>query len=122
MDGGDHPTVTTCCWSAGRGSRYYEPACRQAERLGLTRGLPGAEPAIARHVEVQFVARMIDAGLTDETVEINRPVCGTTDRDRSWSDTCDKRLPEFLPPGHRLTVRDGSSPAGRTYVGREDVS
>jgi hypothetical protein len=103
---------------SGKGSHYYELACRRAELLGLTRGLPGAEAAIARHVEVQFAVRMSENGLVDEVIEINRPVCGTTERDRSWGDTCDKRLPEFLPPGCRLTVMDRSSPAGRTYVGR----
>ncbi|TQJ00427.1 hypothetical protein FB471_0048 [Amycolatopsis cihanbeyliensis] len=34
-------------------------------------------------------------------------------------ETCDKQLPRFLPPGWTLTVKDGSSPIGRKYVGRE---
>ena len=104
---------------SGRGGEFYQAARKLAVDLGLTKGIPNAEPAIARHVEIQFVARMIYNGLRSAVIEINRPVCGTTPKDQQWSDTCDRQLARFLPAGWTLTVKDGSSSAGRTYVGRE---
>jgi hypothetical protein len=104
---------------SGRGGPYYDAARSRAVELGLDKGIPGAEPAIARHVETQFVGRMIDEDLHHAEIEINRPVCGTTPKDQQWSDTCHRQLPRFLPPGWTLTIKDGSSPAGRTYTGKE---
>ncbi|MGI8306019.1 DddA-like double-stranded DNA deaminase toxin [Saccharopolyspora hattusasensis] len=75
---------------------------------------------MSRHVEVQFVMRMNDQNIADAEIEINRRVCGTTpDRDDDLPDTCDKWLERFLPPGTTLRVKDGSSPNGRLYRGKE---
>ncbi|OQO92190.1 hypothetical protein B1813_08045 [Saccharomonospora piscinae] len=104
---------------SGRGGEYYAATRTRAVNLGLARGIPHAEPAIARHVETQFVSRMIDQDLPHAEIEINRPVCGTTPKDRQWMETCHRQLPRFLPAGWTLTVKDGTSPTGRTYVGRE---
>lgn len=103
---------------SGKGGEYYEATRQLAVEHGLTRGHVNAEPAIARHVETQFVARMIDQGITEAEIEINRPVCGTTLKDQQWPNTCDQWLSRFLPEGWKLTVKDGSSPDGRRYVGR----
>ncbi|WP_219823914.1 SCP1.201-like deaminase [Actinokineospora auranticolor] len=102
----------------GKNGAYYETAKEQARRLGLTQGRPTGEAAIARHVEVQFACRMAAEGLRDETIEINRPVCGTTPNDRDRPNTCDRWLDHFLPEGSTLTVKDGTSPEGRRYRGR----
>jgi hypothetical protein len=102
---------------SGSGGEYYQAARERAVELGLTRGNPRAEAAIARHVEIQFVMRMIAEGIQHAEIEINRPVCGTTPRDQHWPDTCHQWLSRFLPPGWTLVVKDGSSPEGRTYVG-----
>ncbi len=105
---------------SGKGGEYYQAARRRAVELGLTYGRPNAEAAVARHVEVQFAMRMRDQGITDAEIEINRRVCGTTPgRDDDLPDTCDKQLEKFLPPGTTLRVRDGSSPDGRLYRGKE---
>ncbi|MEU5846520.1 DddA-like double-stranded DNA deaminase toxin [Saccharopolyspora shandongensis] len=104
---------------SGRGGEYYEASRQLAVEHGLTRGHANAEPAIARHIETQFVARMIDQGITQAGIEINRPVCGTTPKDQQWPNTCDQWISRFLPEGWKLTVKDGSSPTGRTYVGRK---
>ncbi|MER7076648.1 SCP1.201-like deaminase [Saccharopolyspora kobensis] len=105
---------------SGKGGEYYKAARQRAVELGLTYGRPNAEAAISRHVEVQFAMRMNDQNITDAEIEINRRVCGTTPgRDDDLPDTCDKWLERFLPPGSTLRVKDGSSPNGRLYRGKE---
>ncbi|GAA4870885.1 DddA-like double-stranded DNA deaminase toxin [Saccharopolyspora cebuensis] len=105
---------------SGRGGAYYETARRRAVELGLTYGRPNAEAAIARHVEVQFAMRMDEQKIDHAEIEINRRVCGTTPgKDDDLTDTCDKQLERFLPPGTTLRVKDGSSPNGRLYRGKE---
>ena len=104
---------------SGKGGEYYEATRQLAAEHGLTRGNVSAEPAIARHVETQFVARMLDQGITEAEIEINRPVCGTTPKDQQWPNTCHQWLSRFLPEGWKLTVQDGSSSAGNTYIGRK---
>ncbi|MGW3467877.1 DddA-like double-stranded DNA deaminase toxin [Saccharopolyspora sp. NPDC000995] len=104
---------------SGRGGEYYQAARRRAVELGLTHGRPNAEAAIARHVEIQFAERMREQGIMHAEIEINRQVCGTRPgKDDDLSDTCDKQLPRFLPPGSTLRVRDGTS-GGRLYRGEE---
>ncbi|WP_156893258.1 DddA-like double-stranded DNA deaminase toxin [Actinokineospora enzanensis] len=115
IDGQGHTVILT----SGRGSQYFDSAIARAREIGLPQGNTTAEPAIVRHVEIQFACRMAAEGLRDETIEINRRVCGTRSRDRDWPETCDKQLPYFLPEGARLTVKDGSSPQGRVYTGRK---
>lgn len=108
----------TVMLESGRGGEYYRAARTRAVELGLTYGRPNAEAAVARHVEIQFAARMRALGIRHAEIEVNRRVCGTrAGRDDDLSDTCDKQLPRFLPPGATLRVRDGSSPEGRVYEG-----
>lgn len=105
---------------SGRGGRYYGAARQRGVELGLTHGRLGAEPAIARHQEVQFALRMADQDITHAEIEINRPVCGSRPGiDDDLPETCDKQLARFLPPGSTLRVKDGSSPSGRLYNGKE---
>lgn len=106
---------------SGRGGPYYDAARQRSVELGLTHGQPNAEAAIARHVEIQFAMRMVDEGITHAEIEINRLVCGTkTGVDDDLPETCDKQLSRFLPPGSTLRVKDGSSPDGRLYEGKEE--
>ncbi|MGQ0839146.1 DddA-like double-stranded DNA deaminase toxin [Actinokineospora sp.] len=107
----------TVMLASGNKQQYFEAANERAREVGLTSG--HAQAPLARHVEIQFACRMVAHGLTDEVIEINRPVCGTNDHDKEWTDTCDKRLEDFLPEGGRLTVLDGTSPNGRVYIGRK---
>lgn len=67
---------------SGKGGEYYEATRARGVALGLAKGIPNAEPSIARHVETQFVSRMIDQGIEYAEIEINRPVCGTTPKDQ----------------------------------------
>lgn len=71
---------------------------------------------LARHLEVKFAVRMREQGLREETIVIDRPVCGLGPTDSTLPFTCDKLLPRFLPPGAQLTVveHDGTR---RTYRG-----
>ncbi|MBK0866045.1 hypothetical protein INP57_04420 [Saccharopolyspora sp. HNM0986] len=105
---------------SGRGGQYYGAARQRGVELGLTYGRPGAEPAIARHLEVQFAMRMADQDISHAEIEINRPVCGSRPGiDDDLPETCDKQLARFLPTGSTLRVKDGSSPTGRLYNGKE---
>lgn len=59
---------------------------------------------LATHVEVKVAARMRKDGLSNETVVIDRGVCGTRSFDAHAKYTCHKYLPSILPPGARLRV------------------
>jgi len=59
---------------------------------------------LATHMEVKLAMRMRAEGRTDETVVIDRPVCGREDATTHQPVTCDRHLAWFLPPGARLTV------------------
>ncbi|MEH0972805.1 DUF6244 family protein [Micromonospora sp. CPCC 205546] len=62
------------------------------------------------HVESKAAAYMRRTGATEADLAIDNTVCGTNDRDRSYSWTCDRILPAILPPESRLRVwvtRDG---------------
>lgn len=57
-------------------------------------------------------------GLTDETIVMDRTVCGTRDNDRTKPLTCDKYLPRVLPPGGRLRFEPGGTI--KVYEARSD--
>jgi hypothetical protein len=79
---------------------------------------PNATIDIAKHVEVQFAMRMRADGLIDETIVIDRPVCGRGPVDATWPLTCDKVLAECLPAGTSMTVVDCNGLA-LTYRSKE---
>ncbi|QYN25675.1 DddA-like double-stranded DNA deaminase toxin [Amycolatopsis sp. DSM 110486] len=85
--------------------------------------LPPARRKVARlasHMEVKVAIKMRNRGLTEETVVVDRSVCGTRDFDSSAPLTCDKQLETtFLAPGSILHVAqpDGST---ITDTGREE--
>jgi hypothetical protein len=99
---------------SGRGDEYFSaveefvanelpPRQRRAKRL-------------ATHVEVKVAVAMRREALTDETVVIDRQVCGTRDYDRDDPLTCDRYLSRLLPPGARLHVVEPDGTI-RTYEG-----
>lgn len=55
-------------------------------------------------MEVKIALAMRDQQLRNETVVMDRPVCGTLEADQADPFTCDKYLSRFLPPGARLRV------------------
>jgi hypothetical protein len=62
------------------------------------------------HAEAKAAAHMRWTGSSECDLAIDNTVCGTNDRDRSYTWTCDKVLPAILPGGSRLRVwvtRDG---------------
>jgi hypothetical protein len=83
-------------------------------------GLPRPVIRLATHVEVKVAAQMREDALTDETVVIDRGVCGTRPFDAHRQYTCDKYLPRILPRGARLRVvqPDGTI---RQYQGEAKV-
>ena len=72
---------------------------------------------LAVHVEVKFAVRMRAEQRTNETIVIDRPVCGNGPTDQGLPFTCAAMLRWFLPPGGILTVveHDGTR---RSYQGR----
>jgi SCP1.201-like deaminase len=54
---------------------------------------------LATHIEIKFAMRMREEGLTDETIVIDREVCGRREDDQDDRWTCDRFLPWFLPRG-----------------------
>jgi hypothetical protein len=99
--------------SSGKDDEWYAKARRTAATFP-----PDLKAAVrlATHLEVKFAVRMREQGLRDETIVIDRPVCGRGPTDSTLPFTCDKLLPRFLPAGSQLTVveRDGTR---RTYRG-----
>lgn len=105
-------------WSArlvsGPNDSYYEAAKEFA------RTLPARDRAaqrLATHVEIKVAVAMRREDLTDETVVVDRQVCGTREYDAHQRVTCDKYLSTFLPPGACLRVvqADGTI---KTYRGK----
>jgi hypothetical protein len=80
------------------------PTLRRAHRL-------------AHHIEVKFAMRMRQERLSEETIVIDRRVCGTRADSRTLTYTCDKMLKWFLPAGARLRVVEPDGTI-RTYQGR----
>lgn len=103
---------------SGTRDEYYQQAIEF-----VATNLPPAQRKVARlasHMEVKVAIEMRNNGLTEETVVIDRSVCGTRDFDNSAPLTCDKQLETtFLAPGSTLHVAqpDGST---ITYTGREE--
>ncbi|MEU6645323.1 Imm1 family immunity protein [Saccharomonospora sp. NPDC046836] len=91
---------------SGKDGEYYEVTRARGVALGLTKGIPNAVPAIARHVETQFVSRMIDQGIEHAAIEINRPICGTTPKDQQWMETC-QQAATTVPAARVDTDRQG---------------
>lgn len=73
------------------------------------------------HVESKAAAHLRRTGAAEADLAIDNTVCGTNDRDRSYSWTCDRVLPAILPSGSRLRLwvtRDGGHTWWhRTYTG-----
>jgi hypothetical protein len=107
--------------SSGKGTEWYDAAVGFARRRGwIPLNLPPhATIDFAKHIEVQLAIRMRSEMLTDETVVIDRPVCGRGEVDRTWLLTCDRLLPEYLPPGVTLRIVDCNG-FELTYQGRSD--
>ncbi|WP_116051384.1 DddA-like double-stranded DNA deaminase toxin [Amycolatopsis palatopharyngis] len=85
---------------SGPGDEHFHTAATQLADLGLPRPVS----RLATHVEVKVAARMREDGLPDETVVIDRSVCGTRPFDVHRQYTCDRYLSRILPPGARLRV------------------
>ncbi|WP_447004274.1 DddA-like double-stranded DNA deaminase toxin [Saccharothrix isguenensis] len=83
---------------------------RQSTRLLKSVGASRHEQSLATHVEVKLAVRMRQEKRLNETVIIDRQVCGRRPHDMHLSVTCDKRLKNILSPGSTLTVieRDGT--------------
>ncbi|SFQ22776.1 SCP1.201-like deaminase [Amycolatopsis arida] len=107
-------------WTVRMASGDSDEHFRAGQRFVLDHLPPAKRPAeqLARHVEVKVAMAMRREGLTDETVVIDRQVCGTRDFDRrrNYSFTCDRYLSEFLAPGARLRVVQGDGTI-RVYEG-----
>ncbi|MFY1658724.1 DddA-like double-stranded DNA deaminase toxin [Micromonospora sp. WMMD1274] len=73
------------------------------------------------HVESKAAAHLRRTAAAEADLAIDNTVCGTNDRDRSYSWTCDRILPAILPSGSRLRLwvtRDGGHTWWhRTYTG-----
>ncbi|MEV6899794.1 DddA-like double-stranded DNA deaminase toxin [Amycolatopsis sp. NPDC051372] len=91
-------------WSVRMASGGGDEHHAAALRFIRDNNLPRPASQLARHVEVKVAISMWVRGLRDETVVMDRPVCGTREFDRDDPFTCDKYLARFLPPGARLRV------------------
>ncbi|WP_167344564.1 DddA-like double-stranded DNA deaminase toxin [Amycolatopsis thermoflava] len=90
-------------------------------RFARSSRLPPAVTRLARHVEVKVAVAMREQGLRDETVVIDRQICGTRPFDQAQPFTCDKYLARFLPPGARLRVVQADGTVA-TYTGKDEGS
>jgi hypothetical protein len=92
---------------SGDGDRWYDRVLEFVEAAGPKFR---AFSRLATHMEVKLAIRMHDEGRTEETVVIDREVCGRRPRDRHQPITCDRLLSWFLPEGAQLTVveQDGT--------------
>lgn len=100
--------------ASGRGDELYEAAAR----FVADGNAPRPATRLATHVEVKIAMAMREQGLRDETVVIDRQVCGTREFDREAPFTCDKYLATFLPPGARLRVEQPDGTVSE-YTGAE---
>ncbi|GAA3843462.1 hypothetical protein GCM10022243_07450 [Saccharothrix violaceirubra] len=93
---------------SGPDDEWHDHALDFVRRMTGTSKHPASRLAV--HVEVKLAMRMRHGRLTEETVVIDRTVCGRRPTDRQAQYTCDKFLKHFLPRGARLTVveRDGT--------------
>ncbi|WP_460791905.1 DddA-like double-stranded DNA deaminase toxin [Micromonospora sonneratiae] len=99
---------------SGEGDEWH----RRAKEFAA--GFPArlrAASRLAVHVEVKFAMRMRSEGRLQETIVIDRTVCGQRPTDKNAPFTCDKFLKWFLPAGAKLTVvePDGTR---RVYQGK----
>jgi nucleic acid/nucleotide deaminase of polymorphic system toxin len=101
--------------TSGAGDEHHDAVVRFARDSKL----PPAVARLARHGEVKVAVAMREHGLRDETVVIDRQVCGTRPFDRTQPYTCDKYLSRFLPPGARLRVVQADGTVA-TYTGKEE--
>ncbi|WP_410621676.1 DddA-like double-stranded DNA deaminase toxin [Amycolatopsis sp. cmx-8-4] len=99
--------------ASGPGDDHFSAA-----RRFIGSHLPGPVARLATHVEVKVAVRMREEHLSQETVVMDRGVCGTRPFDSHRRITCDKFLPALLPPGAVLRVvqPDGTI---REYQGGE---
>lgn len=92
---------------SGNDTEWFPAADRELRRLGGTRGV--ALSRLATHLEVQFVVRMRSERISDATLVLDRPPCGTPPR-RPAPFTCDAQLGNLiralLPAGSVLRVVD----------------
>jgi hypothetical protein len=102
---------------SGPNDAHYLAAKEFAQTL---RAPDRAAQRLATHVEIKVAVAMRREGLTDETVVVDRKVCGTRDYDAHQRVTCDKYLPTFLPAGACLRVvqADGTIKIYRGKAGR----
>jgi hypothetical protein len=102
---------------SGKTDAYHEEVQDYVRELP-----PEQRPAVrlATHIEVKVAVRMRNQGLTEETVVIDRSVCGTRDFDKNDPWTCDKLLEtSFLERGSKLhIIVPGLGMV--TYIGKEE--
>ncbi|MGW4395129.1 DddA-like double-stranded DNA deaminase toxin [Amycolatopsis nivea] len=100
--------------ASGRNDPLYDAAVR----FVADSDAPRPATRLATHVEVKVAMAMREQGLRDETVVIDRQVCGTREFDREAPFTCHKYLTRFLPPGARLRVEQPDGTVSE-YTGTE---
>jgi hypothetical protein len=105
-------------WSVRLTSGRDDEHHRAALRFIRDNNLPRPASQLARHVEVKVAVSMWERGSRDETVVMDRQVCGTREFDRDDPFTCDKYLARFLPPGARLRVVQPDGTVSE-YIGTE---
>ena len=98
--------------TSGAGDEHHDAVVRFARDSRL----PPAVTRLARHVEVKVAVAMRERGLRDETVVIDRQVCGTRPFDQPQPFTCDKYL--ALPVTGRTVARGAGGPHG-SHLHRE---
>lgn len=103
--------------SLGVGEDSPAPPVAEPHRRSPELGVPPAVTRLARHVEVKVAVAMREQGLRDETVVIDRQICGTRPFDQAQPFTCDKYLARLLPPGG--AVARGAGGRHGSYLHRE---
>ncbi|WP_086822685.1 DddA-like double-stranded DNA deaminase toxin [Allokutzneria sp. NRRL B-24872] len=99
------PDGTVESLTSGKATPWFAPTQEWAQANGYA--FPRGTWWLSVHIEMQFAIRMRAAGLTEETILVDRRPCEPA---LPGQDSCDTLLGDFLPEGARLTVidRDGN--------------
>lgn len=106
------PGTDTSILRSGKNDEWY----KKARATVLTWPRPWFALRIIHHCEVKMAMRLRPN--EHATITIDREVCGRRDYDAHRTDTCDKLLSRFLPPGATLTIVQSS---GTTVTYRGDT-
>ncbi|HEX7658337.1 MAG TPA: DddA-like double-stranded DNA deaminase toxin [Pseudonocardiaceae bacterium] len=101
---------------SGNGDDYYHAVVDFVRQLS-----PEMRPAgrLATHIEAKVAVQMRLTGSKEETVVVDRTVCGTREFDKNQRWTCANQLERtFLPPGAKLHVIDPVH--GKVTYGKEE--